>query len=169
MPASGHQDHTASPSASSAFVKAPSASTASRLTSVTIAKRPLRKGGTDGGCKVIWVKPKQISFCKQDWTGRISLNCFKKFYFARTRLSVSAGQGSHALPDHRWRIPTVRAADPVRLPSPSRRVRRRAGGTLLSWKHAFIQSACFSNKSGSVAFRIGPRELDHFAHLISRL
>jgi hypothetical protein len=94
MPASGHQDHTASPSASSAFVKAPRASTASRLTSVTIAKRPLRKGGTGGGCKVIWVKPEQISFCKQDWTGRISLNCFNKFYFARTRLSVSASKAA---------------------------------------------------------------------------
>jgi hypothetical protein len=40
-PASGRQDHTTSPSASSAVrLSAPSASTASRLTSVTIAKRP---------------------------------------------------------------------------------------------------------------------------------
>jgi hypothetical protein len=39
-PASGRQDHTSSPSASAPFVKSASASTASRLTSVTIAKRP---------------------------------------------------------------------------------------------------------------------------------
>ena len=40
-PASGRQDHTTSPSASGALRRcAPSASTASRLTSVTIAKRP---------------------------------------------------------------------------------------------------------------------------------
>jgi hypothetical protein len=48
MPASGHQDHTTSPSASSAFVNAPSASTASRLTSVTIAKRPSVEAGWQG-------------------------------------------------------------------------------------------------------------------------
>jgi hypothetical protein len=47
-PASGRQDHTTSPSASSAFVNAPSASTASRLTSVTIAKRPSVEAGWQG-------------------------------------------------------------------------------------------------------------------------
>jgi hypothetical protein len=39
-PASGRQDHTTSPSATMAFVSCRIASTASRLTSVTIAKRP---------------------------------------------------------------------------------------------------------------------------------
>jgi hypothetical protein len=39
-PASGRQDHTFLPSASAHFVKCAFASTASRLTSVTIAKRP---------------------------------------------------------------------------------------------------------------------------------
>ena len=39
-PASGRQDHTTSPSACALFVKSASASTASRLTFVTIAKRP---------------------------------------------------------------------------------------------------------------------------------
>src|SRR5665213_3285000 len=39
-PASGRQDHTTSPSALALFVKSASASTASRPTSVTIAKRP---------------------------------------------------------------------------------------------------------------------------------
>src|SRR5665647_478772 len=41
MPASGHQDHTTSPSASTLFVKSASASTAPRSTSVTIASAPL--------------------------------------------------------------------------------------------------------------------------------
>jgi len=39
-PASGRQDHTTSPSALAPFVKSTKASTASRLTFVTIAKRP---------------------------------------------------------------------------------------------------------------------------------
>ena len=46
-PASGHQNHTTSPSASAPFVSAAFASTASRPTSVTIAKRPSE--GRDGG------------------------------------------------------------------------------------------------------------------------
>ena len=41
MPASGHQDHTTSPSALALFVNSASASTASRSTSVTIASAPL--------------------------------------------------------------------------------------------------------------------------------
>jgi hypothetical protein len=40
MPASRHQDHTTSPSASAPFVKGASTSTASRSASVTIASRP---------------------------------------------------------------------------------------------------------------------------------
>jgi hypothetical protein len=44
-PASGCQDHTASPSASRAFVNAPLASIASRPASVTIASRPLSETG----------------------------------------------------------------------------------------------------------------------------
>jgi hypothetical protein len=46
MPASGHQDHTTSPSASAPFVKGASTSTASRPASVTIASRPSCRGGT---------------------------------------------------------------------------------------------------------------------------
>ena len=46
MPASGHQDHTTSPSASALFVKSANASTASRPASVTIAKRPSEWDGT---------------------------------------------------------------------------------------------------------------------------
>jgi hypothetical protein len=41
MPASGHQDHTTSPSASTPFVIGASTSTASRSTSVAIASAPL--------------------------------------------------------------------------------------------------------------------------------
>jgi hypothetical protein len=44
-PTSRRQDHTTSPSASALFVKSASASTASRLTSVTIAKRPSDRAG----------------------------------------------------------------------------------------------------------------------------
>ena len=44
-PASRRQDHTSLPSASVPFVIGPSASTASRLTSVTIAKRPSDEAG----------------------------------------------------------------------------------------------------------------------------
>jgi hypothetical protein len=43
--ASRYQDHTTSPSANGAFVSAPSASTASPLTFVTIAKRPSLRDG----------------------------------------------------------------------------------------------------------------------------
>ena len=64
---------------------APSASTASRLTSVTIAKRPLRKGGTAWDMPVIWVERKQKYFCRKGWTGRIGLNCFNKFHSTRKR------------------------------------------------------------------------------------
>src|SRR5437764_9459404 len=46
MPASGHQNHTTSPSALARFVKHASASTASRSASVTIAIRPF--GERDG-------------------------------------------------------------------------------------------------------------------------
>jgi len=54
MPASGHQDHTTSPSASTPFVIGASASTASRPAFVTIASRP--PVGQDGcGYRVICV------------------------------------------------------------------------------------------------------------------
>ncbi|MGO8908826.1 MAG: hypothetical protein ACLQDM_05810, partial [Bradyrhizobium sp.] len=75
----GHQDHTTSPSASTApSSEAPLASTASRLAFVTIASRPSCRGGTAGDVVLIWVKPERIYFCKQDWTGSISLIRLKK-------------------------------------------------------------------------------------------
>jgi hypothetical protein len=67
-PASGRQDHTTSPSASRRFVCAPLTSTASRLTLVTIAKRP--SGRQDGvNMNLIWVKRETENFCGGGWTG----------------------------------------------------------------------------------------------------
>jgi hypothetical protein len=61
-PASGRQDHTTSPSASSIVRQRAAASTASRLTSVTIAKRP---SVWDGMIRSIAVSTKRESekFC----------------------------------------------------------------------------------------------------------
>jgi hypothetical protein len=59
MPASGHQDHTSLPSASVPFVKGTSASTASRPTSVTIAKRPSKRGGMAESIRLIWPRRQQ--------------------------------------------------------------------------------------------------------------
>jgi hypothetical protein len=67
MPASGHQDHTPSPSASSAFVKG-----AIRVHRIPprvddVAQRP--SFGT--GCKsysLIYISEKQKYFCKRGWT-----------------------------------------------------------------------------------------------------
>jgi hypothetical protein len=66
-PASGRQDHTSSPSASAPFVIGASASTASRLASVTIANRPsVRRDGES--YSLIWVSDKQKYFCERGWT-----------------------------------------------------------------------------------------------------
>ena len=68
-PAPRRQDHTTSPSASEApSSEAPLASTASRLTSVTIAKRPSERGGTAANIKVIWVGGEAEFLCMRDWT-----------------------------------------------------------------------------------------------------
>jgi hypothetical protein len=67
-PASGRQDHTTSPSASGAFVGAPSASIASCPASVTISSRP--SVGQDGvNMNLIWVDREEKYFFSQDWTG----------------------------------------------------------------------------------------------------
>ena len=66
-PASGRQDHTSLPSASTPFVIGASASTASRPASVTIANRPFV--GRDGeGYRLIWVFGKSEYFFKRGWT-----------------------------------------------------------------------------------------------------
>jgi hypothetical protein len=74
MPASGHQDHTTSPSASAPFVKGALASTASRPAFVTIAKRPSEWDGTAADRKVICANTEAKYFCAGGWTGK-SLIC----------------------------------------------------------------------------------------------
>jgi hypothetical protein len=69
MPASGHQDHTALPSASSAFVKAPSASTASRANVRDDRDTPLSWVRDAMKTPVIWVKREVKYFCEEGWTG----------------------------------------------------------------------------------------------------
>jgi hypothetical protein len=80
-PASGRQDHTASPSARDVIRLLTSfASTASRPASVTIASRP--SVGRDGGdMQVIWIKWEQEYFCEQDWTTQITLESLRKSSF----------------------------------------------------------------------------------------
>jgi hypothetical protein len=87
-PASGRQDHTTSPYAKSALVE--SAIHVHRLprpTSVTIAIRPSCGCGMAEDGEVIWLRGKPESFCRQDWTGRNSLNCFNKSSYSRMRIS----------------------------------------------------------------------------------
>jgi hypothetical protein len=70
-PASGRQDHTSSPSACRrARLQRRLASTASRPTSVTIAKRPSEWDGMANHIGLIWASEKQKYFCKRGWTGR---------------------------------------------------------------------------------------------------
>src|SRR5664279_754421 len=69
MPASGHQDHTTSPSASVPFVIGASASTASCSTSVTIASAPLSEQD-GGGYRLICGFGKSEYFSPEGWTRR---------------------------------------------------------------------------------------------------
>jgi hypothetical protein len=92
MPASGHQDHTTSPSASKApSSEAPLASTASRLTSVTIAKRPSCRGETGEFVKVICPTAKAENFSRRDWTAQIRLKCLGKLRCRRRRFFTASG------------------------------------------------------------------------------
>ena len=80
-PASGRQDHTTSPSASSALVR--STIRVHRIphpTSVTIAKRPSFERGMAEEIKVIWVKREAENFFGEDWTGEISLKLQENFF-----------------------------------------------------------------------------------------
>jgi hypothetical protein len=67
MPASGHQDHTTSPSAPTPFVIGASASTASRSTSVAIASAPLTEQD-ETRYRLICDFGKSEYFCKGGWT-----------------------------------------------------------------------------------------------------
>jgi hypothetical protein len=51
-----------------AFVNAPPHATASRPTSVTIAKRPSWRSGMATDIEVIWAKRERKNFCKAGWT-----------------------------------------------------------------------------------------------------
>jgi hypothetical protein len=85
-PASGRQDHTTSPSTSSALRRCvPSASTASRLTSGRRSRNAPPERRDAGDVLLIWVSGEAEYFCWRDWTRQISLICFKKFVFARKR------------------------------------------------------------------------------------
>jgi hypothetical protein len=54
-----------------------------RSTSVTIAKRPSRGGGTAADIKVIWAGQEPEYFFKRDWTASISLIRLDKLAFWR--------------------------------------------------------------------------------------
>ena len=83
-PASGRQDHTASPSAEPRSRQAPPASTASRPTSVTIAKRPSWRSGMTAVVNMICAKNEAEYLCNDDWTGQISLIRHEKLDFRRS-------------------------------------------------------------------------------------
>src|SRR4051812_24950291 len=79
MPASGHQDHTTSPSAASIVrLIDTAASTASRPAFVTIAKRPSSPGQDAPSIHLIWVSEKAKYFLRGDWTGYECERCFAR-------------------------------------------------------------------------------------------
>ena len=81
MPASGHQDHTTSPSAGPrARQSRGSRPPHPAPTFVTMANAPLRDR-TGQVLKVIWVKREAEYFCKWDWTTQITLIRFNKLDF----------------------------------------------------------------------------------------
>jgi hypothetical protein len=91
-PASRRQDHTTSPSASAPFVKGASASIASRLTFVTIAKRP--SGRRDGAIiALIWGSCETEYFLRAIWTPQITLKHFSNLPFTlKSFLMLSSRQ-----------------------------------------------------------------------------
>src|SRR3954449_7203163 len=89
MPASGHQNHTTSPSASVLFVK--STICVHRIPPRVRDDRepPLWGDETARVIVLIWVRREWKCFYKRDWTGQITLIRMKKFGCAR--ISVMAG------------------------------------------------------------------------------
>jgi hypothetical protein len=85
-PASGRQDHTASPSADerSRQQRRPRPSHP-HPTFVTIAKRPFVWVGMAADIEVIWVKSEPEYFCGKDWTTQIRLNPNENFLSAVIR------------------------------------------------------------------------------------
>jgi hypothetical protein len=88
-PASRHQDHTTSPSASGAFVsRAVRVHRIPRSTSVTIAIRPSIRGGTARKMLVIWGNDQAKYFFAREWTGQIRLKWLGKLPSTRRRKSA---------------------------------------------------------------------------------
>jgi hypothetical protein len=92
MPASRHQDHTISPSASGAFVLCAIASTASREPNVRDDREaPLVSGRDVGDIVLIWVCREAIYFFGKDWTGSITLIGLDELPRTRRRLWCFSG------------------------------------------------------------------------------
>jgi hypothetical protein len=83
---------------------APPASTASRPTSVTIAKRPSWRSGMAIVVNMICAKNEAEYFCKQDWTGQISLIRHEKLDFRRSDNLAARGEkrAFRRCPAHLW-------------------------------------------------------------------
>jgi hypothetical protein len=71
---------------------------------VTIAKRPFVRAGMAKDMQVIWVKREQEYFCREDWTGSISLIPFNKSRWAR-RADEPSGPRQRASDDRPPRDP----------------------------------------------------------------
>ena len=82
--ASGCQDHTTSPSASSAFRLVASRRPLRPAPNVRDDREaPLISRRDDGNMDLIWVRRETEYFFGKDWTGGIALSRFMKFGFAR--------------------------------------------------------------------------------------
>jgi hypothetical protein len=91
MPASGHQDHTPSPSASAPPVLRRRCVHRIPLpTSVTTAKRPSCGSGTAERIHIFWFSEREI-FARGQPTAQIRLNQLTKLDFTRTRFFVPGG------------------------------------------------------------------------------
>jgi hypothetical protein len=88
MPASRHQDHTTSPSASSALVSSTARVHRIPLHVDDVGQRP--SVGQDGQLvELICPTGKAEYFCEQDWTGRIALIGLSNLAFTRIDFWVS--------------------------------------------------------------------------------
>ena len=97
MPASRHQDHTTSPSASARFVK--HAISVHRIPTRVddVGQRP-SVGQDTRLVELICPTGKAEYFCAQDWTGRIALICFSNLASTRIQFWVSQPAACSAAP-----------------------------------------------------------------------
>jgi hypothetical protein len=92
------------------------ASTAFRPTSVTIAIRPSWRAGTGGVVGLIWGWREEVYFCRQDWTGQITLIGLEKFVSPRIALQDplaighSRSPGGSARQAHPSKLTRVRSS-----------------------------------------------------------